>query len=59
MRAVKWAADSARFISIVERCSFDGASIHRDGGSPGDDSFPTWFLIDWCVKGGARDGSDL
>ncbi|WZZ86196.1 hypothetical protein YC2023_114775 [Brassica napus] len=44
LRAVEQTTDSAsqssgslKFVSIVERCSFDGGSIHRDGGSPGDD----------------------
>ncbi|KAH0857353.1 LOW QUALITY PROTEIN: hypothetical protein HID58_085614 [Brassica napus] len=46
LRAVEQTTDSAsqssgslKFVSIVERCSFDGGSIHRDGGSPGDDLF--------------------
>lgn len=66
LRTVEETADSAsqssgslRFVSIVEWCSFDGRSIHGDGGSPGDDSFPAWLLLDRCIRGGARDSSDL
>ncbi|KAF3507761.1 hypothetical protein F2Q69_00003342 [Brassica cretica] len=53
LRTVERTTDSAiqssgslNFVSIVERCSFDGGSIHGDGGSPGDDSFPAWLLLD-------------
>ena len=57
LRTVEETADSAsqssgslRFVSIVEWCSFDGRSIHGDGGSPGDDSFPAWLLLDRVHK---------
>lgn len=40
---------SLAFVLIVERCLFDGGSTHEDGGSPGDDSFPAWLLLDPCV----------
>ncbi|KAF3507036.1 hypothetical protein F2Q69_00000252 [Brassica cretica] len=66
LRTVERTTDSAsqssgslKFVSIVERCSFDGRSIHGDGGSPGDDSFPAWLLLGRCVRGRACDCLDL
>ncbi|KAF3588895.1 hypothetical protein F2Q69_00031653 [Brassica cretica] len=66
LRTVERTTDSAsqssgslKFVSIVERCSCDGRSIHGDGGSPGDDSFPAWLLLGRCVRGGACDCLDM